>query len=169
LFNNADWVGIGLGILGVLVSAGGLGIAIVQLKRIKTATYAVNEAVVRQRSELSAQLLLTRAGELERIESDLRAASTMPESIARQVATQAVLGWRRTGIDFQALARRQGSPRELVTAMGASLAIVDVALGDLNDPATPVPDACSALLTKMSAACTKAREAGSAMILSEHQ
>ncbi|MEA2202127.1 MAG: hypothetical protein QOI89_2723 [Solirubrobacteraceae bacterium] len=166
--STGEWIGIGVGGLGVLVSAVGLGIAIVQLKRIRKTATAVQEAVDQQKQELTGALLLTRGGELERIEADLRAASSSQEPIGRHLATQAVLAWRRTGSDLQAVFKgRSDAPADLVTAMSESLAIIDVALSDLADPAITVHDACASLLSKVSAACALAREAGGAMILTE--
>jgi hypothetical protein len=165
-FHTPDRVGIAIGIVGVLVSGVGLAIAFVQLRRIKSRAVAVEEAVKAQRNEMSGGFLLVRAGELERIEGDLRAALEFDESTARQLARHAALNWRRTGGDLQTLAKgRTHKPEELIGAMSDSLAVVGVALDDLADREIPVPAACQSLLAKMSDACECAREVGGAIML----
>lgn len=167
-FSTPDWVGISLGVVGILVSGVGLSIAFVQLRRIRTSATAVAKAVENQREELSGGFLLVRAGDLERIEADLRAAFSFEEPTARQLATHAALNWRRTGTDLQTLAKsRAQQSEELIRAMSDSLAVVAVALNDLSDHEISVPAACRSLLAKMNDACERARETGGAIILPE--
>jgi hypothetical protein len=165
-FHTPDWVGIGIGVAGILVSGIGLAIAFVQLRRIRTSARAVEKAVKDQREELSGGFILVRAGDLERIEADLRAAFSFDEPTARQLATHAALNWRRTGNDLQTLVKsRTQQSEDLIHAMSDSLTVVGVALRDLSDHENSVPAACQSLLAKMNDACEQAREAGGAIML----
>lgn len=148
---TSDWISIA----GTAVSVIGFAVAIFQLRRVAT-------AVRGQQRQTAGTLLVSRTGDLERIESDIRDARD------RAAARRAILEWRRMAAELVPLLdlTGRGTP-ELLESLEFSLAIVDVALKDLDDENVPQLDATRSLLEEVSRTCRESRTLGAAMMVEE--
>jgi hypothetical protein len=163
---TGDWIGLA----GLVVSIAGFGFALDQLRRVKAAAVAAKDAAERQQQKTAGAMLLQNVEKLERTELDIREAAG---GGYRAQAARAIAEWRRTAAEVQGLIpvldAHADQYQELRSALELSIALVDVALDDVNDEALLVQDVCRPLLGQASRACATSRELATALIVSTNR
>lgn len=145
---TSDWIGIG----GTAVAIAGFAITLWQLRRVRA-------AVRDQQRQTAGAILLSRAPDLERIESELRNAQSADE------ARRGIIEWRRAANEFGAIAEGAArSSASLTSALELSLGLVGIALAEL-DRGVPVAEATAAILGEISKVCGASRSVSAEMIV----
>jgi methyl-accepting chemotaxis protein len=115
----AAWIGLVLGPLGVVISIFGFGLALWQIRKVRSAAQAASSASSRAARSVAQNQILFLIPDLQRIASDLgEAVDQAPDRLARLIDH-----WRTSAIRIRSLLRTLGlASDELLTGLTRSLA-----------------------------------------------
>jgi hypothetical protein len=153
-----------IGVISLVVTVIGLGVAFLELRRVGTVADAAARTAARNEKKISEAFALSRVSDLEHLDQALRIAANGRE---RQQASELVIAWRRAAAEYQAILAAAGvSDTALEEDLELSLGMVDQALKDLGDEATPPADACVFILRHIGSACMRSRRAAAGIMVS---
>lgn len=113
-FSRIDWITIVTGPLGVIVSILGFGIAITQIRRVKSATEAATAATTHAARTTAGNMILFLIPDLQSLASDINRSieagegDRLPEVLDR---------WRETGIRVRGLLKARGQADDEILAV----------------------------------------------------
>lgn len=153
-----------IGVISLVVAVIGLGVAFVELRRVRTVAHAAARTAARNERKISEAFALSRVSDLEHVDQALRLAAAHGE---RQPASDLIIAWRRAAAEYQGILAAAGvSDAALEADLKLSLGLVDQALKDLSDESTPPTDACVFILRHIGSACMRSRRAAAGIMMS---